>query len=282
MRHFPILSLVITSLAVCSASASTYIADFSSLSPGEPLVGVDGWTQSHANFDDGEVYPWAFGQTLDGIPAASIGGFYNTDPPTGGNFYASHTLSLVGSMYFEMRFSMTDSLPFDFDGVMYGGERNKFTVGFHTSTGAELFGLAFDPNIDLENPDPVTNLNNTWNVSSSSAGVQSAATMAIIESSPYLLRVSLTPKAGDLNFSYSLSNSQYNRSASGVLVGLTPIEISELRIGITATDDGLGNGPQFGTNFLTFGGAGAAIPEPSSLLLFSLTVGGLTFLRKRR
>lgn len=291
MRHYPLLSFAIAGFTTLSASASTYVSDFTGLNPGDALVGIDGWTQSVPNdsgledIDGVETlvqYPWAFGSSINGNPAAAVGGFYNTDPPASGAFYASHTLSLDGLMDFQMNFTMVDSEPFDIGGTMYGGERNRFSIGFHNSIGAEMFSLVFDPNIDAENPDPLLNSFDTWNVSSSSGGLQTTATMAVIEGGLYSLQLSLVPNAGNLNFNYSLTSSINTQYANGMVAGLSNAEITELRIGISATDDGLGNGSQLGTNYLAFEGVGAAIPEPSSLLLFSFTFGGLALLRKRR
>lgn len=285
MRHYPLLSFAIAGLTTLSASASSYVSDFTGLNPGDSLAGFDGWTQSHPNesgledIDGVETlvqYPWAFGSSINGNPAAAVGGYFNTDPPAGDVFYASHTLSLDGLMDFQMNFTVVDSDPFDIDGVLYGSARNQFSVGFHNTIGAEVFSLVFDPNTDLENPDPLLNAFDTWNVSSSSGGIKTTATMAIIEGGLYSLQLSLVPNAGNLNFSYSLTSSVNTQSANGVVAGLSNAEFTEMRIGIAAADN------EFGTNFLAFEGVGAAIPEPSSLLLFSFTFGGLALLRKRR
>jgi hypothetical protein len=67
----------------------------------------------------------------------------------------------------------------------------------------------------------------------------------------------------------------------GTLPGLIDQDFAELRVGMTATDDGLGNGESFGTNFLAFQSVVVTIPEPSSLLLCSVALGGLVLRRKR-
>lgn len=289
MKRHPLLTAAIAGLTTVSATATTYLSDFTGINPGESLNGFNGWTQSSPNETGIEEiegvpteveYPWAFGAKINGRPAGAIGGFYNTDPPASGEFYVSQTLSLSGSLYFKMIFTLVDSDPYDVEGTLYGSERNRFAVGLLNPSGAEIFSLIFEPNIDPENPDPLTNPLDTWNISASSGGIQTTAAMAVLEGGLYTLQLSLAPKGSDMNFGYSLVSALNTQSARGVIEGLTDIEISELRIGMTAIDDGLGE--QFGTNFLAFERVDAAIPEPSSLLLVSFTCGAFAFFRKRR
>lgn len=282
MRNYPLLSLAVAGLTTVSVSAATYVSDFTGLDPGDPLDGFGGWNQSDPNFSDGEVYPWAFGSTINGNPAAAVGGFFNTDPPPSGSFYVFQTLSLTSGMDFQMSFSMIDSDPFEIDGTVYGEARNRFNIGFYNVVGAEIFSIVFDPNTDEENPDPLLNPFDTWNVSSSSGGLQTSATMAVIEGGFYTLQLSLRPSAGNLNYNYSLISSVNTQSSTGIHEGVGSGEISEMRVGIWATGGGLGSSSQLGTNFLAFEGINAAIPEPSSLLLIGFTFGGAALLRKRR
>jgi hypothetical protein len=277
-------SLIICTLACLGTVpvyAVGYVADFTGLALGQPLDGFDGWTQSEPNFNDGDVFPWAYGSNVNGNPAAAIGGYYNTDAPASNEFYISQTVSLFGGVDLALNFTITDSSPFEFEGVMYGAERNRFSIGFHNAGGDEVFSLIFDPNVDLVNPDPVLNPANDWNVSSSSYGVQTTATMAVVEGGNYSLSMYLLPIDGVLNFFYALTAPGSAPTVRGTLPGLTDQDFAKLRVGMTATDDGLGNGESFGTNFLAFQSVVVTIPEPSSLLLCSVALGGLVLRRKR-
>lgn len=297
MKHHTLLALAITSMATLPAHAAGYAynADFSFLASGAPLDGYQGWTQSSPN--DGGEFPWAFGADVDTDPtaatnfrpAAAVGGYYNTDlpvigtdpPVTVSEFYASHALSFSSGMSFAMQFAMFDSEPFEYENVLVGAERNRFSFGFYNSSGVELLSVMFDPNVDYENPDPLTNYFDTWNVSTSSNGIPTgSATMAVFETSVYSLNLLMRPEAGNMKFSYSLVGTN-TQSANGVLLGLGNEAITEMRLGITATDAGNGNGDQFGTNFLAVLGTAAVVPEPSSLLLCSITLGGLVLRRRR-
>lgn len=281
MKQHSLIICTLACLCTVPVHAVGYVADFSGLALEQPLDGIDGWTQSEPNYDDGDVYPWAYGSSIDGDPAASIGGYYNTDAPANNEFYIAHTVSLFGGVDLELNFTITDSSPFEFEGVMYGAERNRFSIGFHNAGGDEVFSLIFDPNVDFENPDPVTNPANDWNVSSSSYGVQTAATMAVVEGGLVSLHMHLRPIGGILTFYYALTAPGSTPSVQGTLPGLIDQDFAELRVGMTTTDDGLGNGESFGTNFLTFEGVVVTIPEPSSLLLCSLALGGFVLRRKR-
>lgn len=284
MKTHSLLALAITGLATIPVQAAGYMSDFTGLTLGSPLNGVDGWQQSSPN--DGVDYPWAFGAEVDGSPAGAIGGFYNTTPPAGaGGFHAYHALSFSTGMSFTIQFAMIDSVPFDDGtGTLYGAERNRFSIGFYNSSGLELLSLMFDPNVDTENPDPVANGFDSWNVSTSSNGIQTGPTMAVYENSVYSLNLVMRPVAGNMNFNYSLLGTN-TQSAGGVLTGLGDETITEMRMGITATDAGNGNGNQLGTNYLAFTGTAvtvpAAVPEPSSLMFFSCTLGGLALRRRR-
>lgn len=276
-------------LSVFSAHAASYTSNFTGLGAGDPLAGIDGWTQNAVNeIFEGEVAPWAFGTQISspgGLrPAAAIGGFYNTDPvlagdpPSATGFYASHTLSLVGGMSFSMNLSIVDSDGFDIDGTIYGEERNTFRVGFfgsgNNSNPYEIFALVFDPN-----PGTESGSNTSWNVSASSGGIKSTAAMAILESQLYGLTVSLTPNGADLDYAFSLATDLNTANSNGSLTGLSSAAINELRVGIDPLNGP--NGDQYGTNHIVFEGVVAAIPEPSSLMLLAAAAGGMAFRRRR-
>jgi hypothetical protein len=262
-----------------SAQAASYTSDFSGLSVGGSLAGVDGWQQSEANYsEDGSDYPWAFGTEIQPLtgpnrPAAAVGGYYNTDPAVAGRFYASHTISLTPGMLFSLNFAMIDSKSFEFGGAFFGGERNSFQVGFYDGV-YEVFSLVFDPNVDPDEPNAELNPNDTWNVSASSGGIKSTASMAILESQVYGLKLSLVPNGANLDYRFSLTGNN-TLSSSGSLGGLAMAEINELRVGI----DPLGD--QYGTNHLVFEGATEVIPEPSSLFLLAAAAGGMALRRRR-
>lgn len=280
MKPTCFITSAVLGLSLLSASAASYTSNFAGLGAGDSLDGFDGWTQSEANYSDVDgTIPWAFGNafsTPDGPrPAAAVGGYYNTDPAVAGSFYASHTLSLVGAMAFTMNLAIVDSdYGFVIDDITYGEERNTFRVGFFGSDSSEIFALVFDPNAGTE-----SGSNTSWNVSASSGGIKSTATMAILESQLYGLTVSLTPNGADLDYAFSLASDLNTANSSGSLTGLASSAINELRVGIDPLNGP--NGDQYGTNHIVFDGVVAAIPEPSSLLLLAAAAGGMAFRRRR-
>jgi hypothetical protein len=274
MKTKTILSLIAAGFTTLSATAATYVSDFTGLAPGDSLDGFNGWTQSSPNESDEDgTYPWAFGTTIGSTPSAAVGGYYNTDPAPGGEFYASHTVSLsYPGILFDMRFSIVDSVGWEDDGVMYGTERNTFRLGFQNA-GSEVFSLVFVPNSGA--PDPEFPLGNTLNVFTSINGALSAdPLMAIYADQLHDLQVSLLPDGnGNLNYSFSLAAGT-TQTRSGVIADAN--EIDEFQVGILPT-----NG-QYGDNHLAFGNITATIPEPSSLVLIGTALGGFALRRRRQ
>ncbi len=172
-----------------------------------------------------------------------------------------------------MNLAMIDSEAYEVDGVFYGGGRNSFHIGFYDGT-AEVFALVFDPNVDEDEPDSEINPNDSWNVSASSGGIKSTASMAVVEAALYSLTISLTPNGANLDYAFSLT-SNTSGSSSGTLNGLGSAAISQMRIGI----DPLAG--EYGTNHLVFDGITAAVPEPSSLLLLGAAAGTIALRRRR-
>jgi hypothetical protein len=278
MKPFSLFVTALWTLAASHAYSAVYVSDFSSLGVGDTLEGIDGWTQSETTFSEGGIqYPWAFGTQVivdeTVRPAAAVGGYYNTIPADAGGFYAARTISLSQAMVFSMRLDIIDSDPFEFEGDLYGAARNSFEVGFYNG-GNQVFALIFDPNVDLEEPDPLINQFDTWNVSASSGGVKSSASMAIFESQLYTMNLTLTPNGADLDYFFSLS-SDNALTSSGTLSGLAGFSVDQLRIGITPESG------EYGTNHLVFEGIAVAIPEPSSFLLLTLAAGGMALRRRR-
>lgn len=275
MKTKTVIILIAGGLAALSANAATYTSDFSGLADGAVLDGVDGWTQSAPNLDvppNGPA-PYAYGSIIDvSTPAATVGGYYNTDAPFGGEFHASHTLSLSGGLDFSMNMGITDSVGFDGGSGIVGTERNTFRVGFQ-SAGSEVFALVFVPEADAN---ALTNPNNLWNVFTSTGGVLSdTSTVAIFESALYALQLSIVPDGiGGLDYIYSFTNGGVSLGGAGSTTGTG--DFDELQVGLSPV------GTQFGDNQLAFQGIVAAVPEPSSLLLVGTAIGGYALRRRRQ
>lgn len=273
-------TIIIATGSCLAAQAATYVSDFSDLSTGAPLDTVDGWQQSAPNFDS--IYPRAFGTQLAvGTPAAAVGGYYDTEPPTGeGYFSAYHGLDieLHSPASFYTNFAIVDSEGFDVDGTLYGTERNPFQITLRNAANAELFSLIFDPVLG-ENPDPTASSTDAWNVAWSTGGVKSLPIAAIFEAAIYGFNLQFNPDGSNVGFTLTV-NGTNSFSYSNSLSGLAEEQIARIEFGISAVESEATGTPQFGTNHIVFEGI-AAIPEPSLGLLTGSAVLVLAMRRRR-
>lgn len=273
-------TIVIAAGSCLTAQAATYVSDFSDLSVGAPLDSVDGWQQSAPNFDS--IYPRAFGtQLAGGIPAAAVGGYYDTEPPAGESYFSAYhgldiALQSPASLY--TNFAIIDSEGFDVDGTLYGTERNPFQITLRNAANAELFSLIFDP-VQGESSDPTASSTDAWNVAWSTGGVKSLPIAAIFEASMYGLNLQFNPNGSNVGFTLSLDGTN-GFSYSNTLSGLSDEQIARIEFGIHAVDSDTTGTPQFGTNHIVFDGL-AAIPEPSLGLLTGSAVLVLAMRRRR-
>lgn len=291
MKAHPLILMVLAAWPFSSLHASTYLSNFSGLSVNGALEGIDGWQQNAPNDNDGTyTYPLAFGSVIGSDPAAAVGGYFMTDPPSPTvEFHASHALSMLASrqLTFSMNFAINDSTGFDANGIgygevgfdgsgaVYGQERNSFRIGLHNAVGAEFFALVFDP--VAGDPDPNVSPDDTWNISWSTGGVKTTV-MGIYESQLHQLTMTFNPDGDDVDFSFSVTGSN-TATTGGTLVGLADEEITELQVGISPIYSDVTLTPQFGTNHIVFNDV-VAIPEPTSMILAGS--GLLALLARRR
>ena len=104
-------------------------------SSGEVLNGVDGWSQSEANYSAN--YPRAYIQPFSGgVTGFAVGGFYDTEPFTGGDsLTVSQTIEgrLASGTTLSATFQMQDSSvlidPNDAASGYFDVDRNQFSIG---------------------------------------------------------------------------------------------------------------------------------------------------------
>lgn len=280
MKAYRLATILIAAGSTVPAYSTSYVSDFSSLSPGAALENIDGWHQSASNYDS--IYPRAFGtQVGGGTPAAAVGGFYDTEPPAGEDYFcAFHSLdlALLSPASFNVNFALVDSEGFEVDGIIYGSERNPFEITLRNAANAELFSLIFDPVLG-ESSDPTASPDDLWNVSWSSGGVKSLPIAAIYEASMYGLNLQFNPNGSNVEFNLGL-NGINSFSYSDTLNGMSSEQITRIEFGIHAVTSEAVGSPQFGTNHIVFEGL-SVVPEPSVTLL----TGGALFvmtMRRRR
>jgi len=255
--------------AAMPLAAAIYTSDFTGLGLEESVEGVDGWQLSEPNYEDGIFeYYRAFGSSINGQPAAAVGGFYDTFATDSGEFYVYRalTVDLSQNFSFSMTFAFADSDDF-------GPNRSQFTIGFYDGT-TEFFSLVFRPVLnEVISPDYPEG-EGLWTVFTSTGGVisESSIGLAAQTGQPYLFNFSST---SDGTYNYSVGSSLLTFSGEGLLDDLAGSSITELRVGM-ALEDGQ---DEFGSNVIIFNGI-TAIPEPSGLLL--ATSGALAAIFRRR
>jgi hypothetical protein len=278
----PILFCAVLGGSLPCAAGYVYVSDFGSASEGDILPGVDGWSQSIANFDD--QYPLSWMSTHNSELAATVGTYYDNETP-GSSYYVYRSIGvpLAGSIL-GMTFGIQDST----DDPNFGLNRNNFWVSAVNGSGDNLFTLYFtatnqvDDWDDPNHPDDPLTSNTQWDMKWNSIGGNSTAEYppvgefrGAMEDGSYNMFITFTGDGSDVKFGLFIdapaTESDFLDSES-VLTGLNGETIAELRVG-----SDLGDGTDWGDNFFAFRG----IPEPGAVALLGLSSLGLLARRRR-
>lgn len=271
---------------LASAQAAVYTMNLGTAPYRSPIDGVDGWVQSEANYVDGEVYPRSFVHEIGSSRALALGGYYDSEAPSGlgpGVSVSRQLISLgLNHSTLALDFTIQDSITSYPDSFPGDVDRNRFSIGFFDNSGDELINLIFSPNSQSTDP---SNATATWNMFVSSNGVGAAAFGAVFEGSPslggvYSLSLTTVPSAtaGAVDYNLSVFSAENTFNTSGTLAGLAGAQIDRLKVGWEEAGtevDGLGS------NFIALKGVVVAVPEPSGLALCLISSLPL-FIRRRR
>ena len=169
------------------------------------MNGVDGWSQSEANYSAN--YPRAYIQPFSGgVTGFAVGGFYDTEPFTGGDsLTVSQTIEgrLASGTTLSATFQMQDSSvlidPNDAASGYFDVDRNQFSIGL-----GGLVSLVLQPAAQSSDPENDTAL---WNPFISVGGELRPITGAQVqEGGSYTFSVTLSSSAGGLDYDASLTD----------------------------------------------------------------------------
>lgn len=259
-KYFAILAATFATATL--ANGATFLEDFSSLTPGTPgtpLLGYNGWTQSEANPGGG---PLAFGVTAGSSNAAAIG--VPEDVPVGSSFTVAHSLSvpLTGATLMTT-FTIIDSdLAFP--------DRNDYSISIYSGA-TTLFSL----NLVAANQSPPDSSRSQWN-----AIVPGAVTplFAIAqEQGLYMLTVNFAQNGLDVDYAVSLANGDN----SSIFTTNGKIDFGDgLNIDSYVAGTSIGSGADWGNGFIAIDNV-AVVPEVSSFVLLGMAALGLASRRRR-
>ena len=238
------LSYMAGDLAVV-ARGPTFYSLYASGSSGDVFNGVDGWSQSEANFS--ADYPRAYVQPFSGgVTGFAVGGFYDTEPFTGGNtLTVSQSLGvrLASGATLNATFQMQDSGvlidPNDPASGYFDVDRNQFSIGL-----GDFVSLVLQPASQSSDPANDTAL---WNPFISVGGELRPITGAQVqEGGSYTFSVALASSAGGLTYNASLTDSGGTAVlSSGSIPGSSSTDLlttTEVGWSLAGTEvDGLGS-----------------------------------------
>ena len=270
---------VLLGAAKTGATTTVYTLSVSGAA-GDVFDGVDGWSQSEANFSS--EYPRSYVQPFSGgVTGFSVGGFYDTEPFTGGNsmsVFRSVGVHDARGAGLEVAFQLQDSEVLADPGNPGGGyfdtDRNQFSLGFQ-----DLVSVVFQPSGQSADPSSDTA---AWNPFVSVDGELRAFTGARLqEDGLYTMDLSVTSVANGLNYVATLTDlGGTSLTSSGSIPGTSasdPLPAVEVGWGLSGSEaDGLGS------NSIAISSMSVTVPEPSLPLLCLAALVPLLGLRRRR
>ena len=292
-----IVGLVLVSLlALSQFSEGSGVIPLYSLnvpgSSGDVFDGVDGWTQSEANFS--ALHPRSYvsefnvGGSLT-INGFSLGGYYDTEPLTSPSQQISvaHALpgpnGVVGAVGSTLTadFQLLDSEhlndPTDSGSGYFDTDRNLFSLGL-----SGLVTVVFKPMSQHASPG---SHDASWSAHLSIGGSTNPTHFAVVqENGLHTLELALTARnLTDLRYAVQITDgNNHSESATGVLAGANGQPLGNVAVawGVDGSE-GLRVDP-LGSNSIAISVLGVTVPEPSSSSLLLTGVGALLFLRRRR
>ena len=249
-------------------------------SSGSVFDGVDGWAQSEANFSS--EYPRSYVQPFSGgITGFSVGGFYDTEPFTGGDrlsVFRSVGVHDARGAGLEVAFQLQDSEVLIDPGSPAAGyfdtDRNQFSVGFRN-----LVSVVFEPT--TQSADPASEAA-AWNPFVSVGGeLRAFAGAQLQEDGLYTLDLSVTSVSNGLNYVATLTDLGGTALASsGTIPGTSatdPLPAVEVGWGLSGNEaDGLGS------NSIAISAMTVTVPEPSATMLCLAALVPFLGLRRRK
>jgi len=269
---------VLLGAAKTGATTTVYTLGVSGAA-GDVFDGVDGWSQSEANF--GSEYPRSYVQPFSGgVTGFSVGGFYDTEPFTGGNsmsVFRSVGVHDARGAGLEVAFQLQDSEVLVDSGNPGGGyfdtDRNQFSLGFR-----DLVSVVFQPS--GQSADPAADAA-AWNPFVSVDGELRAFTGARLqEDGLYTMDLSVTSVANGLNYVATLTDlGGTSLTSSGSIPGTSasdPLPEVEVGWGLSGSE---ADGP--GSNAVAISSMTVTVPEPALPLLCLAGLIPLLGLRRR-
>ena len=282
---------LVSSLAVAQLSVGAVSTLYSLNVPGssgDVFDGVDGWTQSEANFS--ALHPRSYvSEFSDGalrVTGFSLGGYYDTEPLSSASNNITVSQGLPGNhgaagAVLTADFQLLDSHhlndPTNAGSGYFDTDRNLFSLGL-----SGLVTVVFKP--IAQSASPGTN-DATWHAHLSIGGSTNPTHFAVVqESGLHHLELSMTARnLTNLSYVARITDGHgSSESATGILVGANGTPLSNIAVGWGVDGSEGQRLDVLGSNSIAISALTVTIPEPSSSSLLLAGVGALLFLRRRR
>lgn len=268
MNRFILPNLTAILIGIVPSSVSAFVATFptATFAPGNDvgaqIAGKDGWNlDGDPQYNPADSRGLSYSNFLGSSLGAQLGGNYDVAPANGEVYLWHSTPQALDSASFSVTFVIQASNEFNLG-------RDEFGFSFRDAANTNLFTISLVP-VSGGDGDSYQVRYTVGSQTTVNAMDVNNDPLFISENSPYSLAFDFTPSGANTNFTAMLDTTSF----SGTATGLGAATIDRMCMEWNLVGDGGNNGLLVDNITL--------VPEPSAILLVSLSALGFASRRKR-